>query len=266
MSINGLSDNVAITGTVTTSNVSVDVNGYGTQFLLDFDAGDYITIASNKYQIANVTSNVLFALNANCATNSDNVAAYVQTGPKYVGNADIADNVYSIHKIYGVDVEEAEVPENKEKNIKTPGWTHYLTYTDGYGQTRHKAEVLIALSKAFKSANIGDAIDDAVVLDTFIYFTTQPEDQIGIEANSNVTLQVVADSIPAGASISYQWYESPNNVVFAEVVDAGVYSGNTTNTLAISNVDGLNAYFYYVEISATAANTNVSSTVTLEFV
>lgn len=64
----------------------------------------------------------------------------------------------------GVDVTEAGVSTNREKGIKTPGWVQYRTYTDAQGNTRHKAEVLVAGSSM--SGDTGDAPqDDATVPD-----------------------------------------------------------------------------------------------------
>jgi hypothetical protein len=66
--------------------------------------------------------------------------------------------------VYGVDAsasrEEAMLPENRAKGIDTPGWVKYVTYTDSEGNTRHKSEVLVAMSSI-----TGDASDDSVVAD-----------------------------------------------------------------------------------------------------
>ncbi len=65
---------------------------------------------------------------------------------------------------YGVDAsasrEEAMLPENRNKGIKTPGWVQYRTYTDCNGNTRHKVETLVAAGSM-----TGDADDDSVVAD-----------------------------------------------------------------------------------------------------
>ena len=45
-----------------------------------------------------------------------------------------------------VDETEAGLAANKERGITAPGWWAYRTYTDGAGNTRHKAEHLMILT------------------------------------------------------------------------------------------------------------------------
>lgn len=65
--------------------------------------------------------------------------------------------------LYFVDITEANVASNRAKGLKSPGWWKYSTYTDNEGETRHRAELLVALPVT--SAVAGDANDDAVVAD-----------------------------------------------------------------------------------------------------
>lgn len=259
----GLKDNTTLSGNVTTSNSSPIVQGFGgTAFLIEVDDGDYIAIAGNKYQVANVASNISLMLTANSATNSANVKAYVQQGPKYVANIGIEQNVYTIQRIIGLDLDEAKVPSSRTKGLKTQGWNHYFSYTGADGNTRHRAECLVAMSKNFDSANVGDYNDDTIVLDQFIKFILQPEDQT-VTANANVTLQTVVTSEPAGASGTYQWKNSPNNIVFANVSNGGVFSGATSNTLNISNVANLNGYYFQLLVTGTGLDSITSNTITI---
>lgn len=75
--------------------------------------------------------------------------------PKYLNTADKAATV-------GVDATEASVAANKAKGITTPGWTKYTTYTDAQGNTRHKAESLVAAGSMSGDTGAGD---DAIVAD-----------------------------------------------------------------------------------------------------
>lgn len=109
MSSWGNLDNVTLAGTVTTADDSVTVAGFGTSFVGAVNPGDYIIIDANKYQVNTVTSATSLTLTNVAATNSDNVTAYVQQGPKYVSNVifdDRAINLYSIQNIFGVDITE----------------------------------------------------------------------------------------------------------------------------------------------------------------
>lgn len=287
MSSWGNTDNVVLTGTVTTANTTNTVTGFGTTYTGNVNAGDYVFIDSNKYQVEQVVSaSVLYVTTSNVATNSDNVNAYVQAGPKYVTNIAISssvtgnafnrtENVTNIQSIYGIDREEVDVPENKDRGIGHTGWTSYITYTDALGQTRHRAETIVAMSKNFASNATGslfatgagvDASDDTVAADYLIYFIEQPEDVTDYIANlSSATFQVAATSEPTGATITYQWYEN-NTTHIVALAAAGVYSDVTTNTLAISNVSGLDGYSYFVIISGDGgadSNTSGNATITI---
>ena len=84
--------------------------------------------------------------------------------PKYLNSTD-ADNAYFI------DTTEAGVASNKAKGLGTGGWNLYTTYTDANGNTRHKAENLVAMRVT--AADAGDAgttgntaVEDAVVADS----------------------------------------------------------------------------------------------------
>lgn len=165
MSSWGIFDNVAVKGNVTTSTTSDLVNGYGvTEFVSNINAGDYIFIASNKYQVQNVVSNTQIYLTSVAATNSANVKAYVQQGPKYASNA-ISDpsNVYggySIQTIYGVDRNEIANTSAAANATPHTGWASYITYRD-VNSTRVKVETLVAMSKNFNANAAGNLQTDA---------------------------------------------------------------------------------------------------------
>lgn len=280
MSSWGNLDNVLISGNVTTSDTSTTVTGYGgADFTVDVDAGDYITIAGNKYQVALVTSASVLTLTANAATNSDNVKAYVQQGPKFVANVANGNlNEPTIQDVYGVDRVEITVPENKARGLAShTGWVTYKTYTDAYSQTRNKSEVLVAMSKNFASNTTGtlfgtgagtDAADDSVLADYLLYFTTQPVATSNSAGNS-ATLLTVAASDPVGDTLTYQWYYRDNvsDSTYAIVNDGLGISGNTTNTLTITNVSNVDGNIFRLTISGTnGADSNTSDAVAVTVV
>lgn len=272
MSSWGNLDNVILSGNVVTSDASNTVTGYGgASFNTEVDAGDYITIESQKYQIEQVVSDSILYLTSIASANTDNVKAFVQQGPKYVSNIAVSENVYTIQRIYGIDRNEVGVPENKTRGISQPGWVHYNTYTDALGQTRHKAETLVAMSKNFASNITGslfadtgsaDANDDTVAADYLLYFTTQPEDSSNTAGNG-VVLLTVAASEPTGATLTYQWYvrENTDNLTYVILADTDGITGNTTNTLTIDNVSNVDGNVFRLTISAsgTGADDNTSA-------
>ena len=75
-----------------------------------------------------------------------------------------------------IDDVEATLPENRLRGLTAPGWWEYFTYTDASGNTRHKAQHLVA----FKDAPVNTAdLDDAVAADvaSAITISGQPSNQ-----------------------------------------------------------------------------------------
>lgn len=267
MSSWGNLDNVAAVGTVTAYAGNARVNGSGTAFTSNVKAGDYVTITGTKFQVATITSDTVLDLTGNGKAVSG-AALYIQQGPKFMANVANGNlNEPTIQDVVGVDRVEIAVPENKARGVAThTGWVTYKTYTDAYGQTRHKSEVLAALSKNFASNANGalfgtdagtDAADDTVAADYQILITTQPADDT-VTAGNPITFFTVAETSPAGQTLSYQWYED-NTVGIAAVTNTGDYSGATTNTLVIANVSNVDGYSYYVVVSGTGGADSVTS-------
>lgn len=75
-----------------------------------------------------------------------------------------------------IDAVEATLAENKERGLNSPGWWEYMTYTDADGNTRHKAQQLVAFKSA--PANTAD-LDDNLAADvaSAITISGQPSNQ-----------------------------------------------------------------------------------------
>lgn len=267
MSSWGNLDNVLISGNVTTTSASATVSGFGgAAFTTDVETGYSIFIAGQKYRVTAIASNGSLTIDPAAAATSDNVKAYVQQSPKYVQNT-APGNVYTIQNIYGVSADEVSVPENKARGFNQPGWSHYVTYTDAFGQTRYKTETLVAMSKNFNENSSGslqqDASDDAVLADYLLYFTTQPLAVTDAGANS-ATLTTVATSEPTGATLTYQWFKKDNATatVYTQAGGVGI-TGNTTNTLSIAKIANVSGNVFRLTISAagTGADSNTSTAV-----
>ena len=111
MSSWGYTDNVAIAGTVTTYTANANVVGSSTYFTVNVKDGDYLFIAGAKYQVQNVISNTVLTLNGPTATAGGSRTAYLQQGPKFLGNLngaynDRGSNLDTIQTVYGVTYEE----------------------------------------------------------------------------------------------------------------------------------------------------------------
>lgn len=73
-------------------------------------------------------------------------------------------------------------------------------------------------------------------------------------AASGFTITATAET-----AITYQWQISSDNSSFSDLSNAGVYSGVTTNTMAISDSTGLNAKYYRCIATNASGSTNSSS-------
>lgn len=171
MSSWGNLDNVAAQGTVTAYAGNARVNGSGTAFTTNVNAGDYVFITGQKFQVATVTSNTVLDLTSNGKA-AAGATLYVQQGPKYIANVDISENVYTIQRVYGVDRQEIGVA-NAAANASHTGWIHFYDYTDANNSYRRKSEVLVAMSKNFATNSTlhvqvtgFDADDDTVIPDS----------------------------------------------------------------------------------------------------
>ena len=270
-------DNVTLKGTVTTTNSTDLILGYNVpEFTSNLNAGDYVTIDSNKYQVQNVVSNVQFYITNVCSTNSANVKAFAQQGPKNLANVAFPANNYSIQNLYGADVIEIAVPENKNRGFSHTGWTHYITYSDANG-VRHKAETLVAMSKNFANVTLlgvgQDAADDTVLANAFINITLQPSNVIDYLQNLSATsFTVAANSVPTSANLvfTYQWQRAANTIdatagYFANVSTGGIFTTATTGTLNLSNTSGLNGNVFRCVVGTAdqGADQNTSATATI---
>lgn len=148
--------------------------------------------------------------------------------------------------IFFIDVTEAENPENKAKGINGPGWWRYVTYTDAQNTVRHKAECLVSMAVARADSGDNDSIPAYAIT-----ITTQPADVVITGGGPNPAMFSVVATSPI--AFAYQWQESTDGgTVFANVVDGGMYSGATTDTLTVSPTNtGLNGYLYRVVLTAT---------------
>jgi len=155
MALFGNKDTKAITGTVAVTNGSAALTGTGTAFTTELKSGNTVVIASVEYRVVAIASNTAATLHKNYAgANAAGLTITANEQPSHLADADLAN-------VYGVDATEATIASNRAKGLNTPGWVKYTTYTDAQNTTRHKSEVLVAMSSIS-----GDAADDAVLADS----------------------------------------------------------------------------------------------------
>lgn len=168
--------------------------------------------------------------------------------PKYLNTTDKAATL-------GVDVTEAQTAGNISKGINTPGWVKYSTYTDGNGNTRNKAETLVAFSSM-----TGD--NDTIDPDPVITIGTQPL-AASVTAPAPATFTVVATAT-RGAALSYQWQiQQEGTGAWANISGATSASYTTGATATGDGAGATDGDKYRVVVSATGATPVTSNEVAL---
>ena len=134
------------------------------------------------------------------------------------------------------------------------GWNLRTTGSGGRAGRVH-VETLVAMKTLTT-----DATDDAVLPDLGIYIITQPVSGTGSAGDDEtVTFTVLADTGPAGGSITYQWNFANGDVVSNDTTHAGA----ATASLVVDANTANNGEQYYVELSASGAANVVSDTVVI---
>lgn len=159
-----------------------------------------------------------------------------------------------------VDDTEAQLSENKERGINSPGWWAYRTYTDASGNTRHKSELLAFITGPDANANETQA-DDTIAADVASAITigTQPTDQDS--SSGAATFSVVATATTG--TVTYQWQRRTSSTGRWTNI-----SGATSDSLALTGLTATeDGYQYRVKLNSSAgAEEVISDTATLTFV
>lgn len=141
------------------------------------------------------------------------------TADVYVANVTIGQ--------FGMDAQEMSAAQGNA-HPQHAGWVLRTVGTGGRAG-RVMYETLVAMGSMS-----GDG-EDAVFPDYSITIFTQPSSNTFARANA-VSLAVVADSVPTGGTLIYQWQKSYAAVpAWTDVPNSGTFSGATTATLAIAN-------------------------------
>lgn len=149
-----------------------------------------------------------------------------------------------------LDATEAKDPANIAKGLTGAGWWLYRETKDSAGNIRHRAEHLVAMRSPITDSNTGPraAVEATIaqVTNAVLSFTTKPSNQ-SVSAPAPATFTSVVAVSPTGGTITYQWLkQDPTTKIYANLADAGVFTGSTTNTLVISDSTGLNGSVYKV--------------------
>lgn len=170
--------------------------------------------------------------------------------PKFLSDSLRNDqSVSDLDNVVALDVAEATTAANVANGLNTPGWVQYSTYTDAQGNTRHKSEVLVAISSI-----TGD--NDTIAPE--ITITVQPANATAVEGETE-SFSVTATRTGAG-TLTYQWQKSDDDgATWANIVGAAAAS-YTTGALTVADDDGDQ---YRVIVSLTGAQSVTSTAATL---
>jgi len=257
MALWGNNSALALTGTVSTTNTLATVTGSSTLFLSEVKVGDVIKVNSTFAKVISIASNTALTISpAWSIANTSGVSATVKQSPKWLA-AGSDKTVQSINLIFGVDKNEATAATPPE----IPGWVYTNTYTDMHGNSRRKAEVLVAMP----SISTATDDEDTVYPDYRIVIGTQPASKSVANTTAN-TFTISVTTIPTGGSVNYRWQQAANaNAAFVDLTNTGTFTNTTTATLnfANSSVAGTGS-IYRVQMNvtgATASNTVSSNAV-----
>jgi len=162
-----------------------------------------------------------------------------------------------------VDGTEASLAENASRGITGPGWWSYRTYTDGAGNTRHKAEMLAFISNPDGTET---QADDTIVADvaSAVTISVQPANSTSASGAGTFTLTTTTTGTPG--ALSYVWQrKTASGTRWTNVsasLDSGItYADFTTATLAYSALadDSLDGYKYRVKVTSAGGTEEVIS-------
>ncbi|AOV60099.1 hypothetical protein P29A0810_163 [Synechococcus phage S-CAM8] len=163
-----------------------------------------------------------------------------------------------------IDAAEAVLNENASRGITGPGWWAYKTYTDGAGNTRHKAECLAFISNPDGTET---QADDTIAADvaSAVTISAQPASSTSSSEAGTFTLTTTTTGTPG--ALAYQWQRqtaaaTTRWVNIAADTDTGItYADFTTATLAYSSYgdDSLDGYKYRVKVTSAGGTEEVIS-------
>jgi len=168
-------------------------------------------------------------------------------------------------EIVYVDNTEAQLNENRTRGIDGPGWWSFYTYTTEAGDTRYKAEKMVAFGNPDLNANETQA-DDAIAADvaSAVTITVQPANSTSATGAGSFTLTTTTTGTPG--ALTYKWQrQTTNGTTWKDItasLDSGItYAGFTSATLTYSGLANTtkNGYKYRVKITSAGGTEEVIS-------
>jgi len=265
-----LANNVSVTNGSTTVTTTGDfTDRTSANFVQN---GDVLSLSGVQYTVESVVSATSLKLRTAYAGSTGTVlaaSAIRRTPPKEVATLLLDENGQLAHFPTGtslifIDNTEAALDENKVRGLKWPGWWAYRTYTDGDGNTRHKAECLAFAHQT--AANAGDFDNDNPAADVASAVTvTGPADVTAAADPFTGTFTVTTSTTGTPGTLAYQWqYQTASQTTkWTNLTNTGVYTGATTATLTLTGAakTTYDGYKFRVKVTSAGGTEEVISTV-----
>jgi len=180
----------------------------------------------------------------------------VKLAPNSANRDNLFDNTTADAFISGATVGQFGVDSNEiavNPGVAHTGWV-LRTVGSGGRAGRVMTEVLVA-------GGIGtDASDDTTFPDAKLTISLNPSNATAnATANQSNTFSVAVTKVPAGATPTYLWYYSTDNVTFNTTAAVAGFSGQTTTTLT-ANAATLGANVWVKAVVSVTGGASVNST------
>jgi len=265
-----LANNLTVTNGSTTVTTSGDFTDRTTNNFVQ--NGDVLSLDGVQYVVESVVSATSLKLKVVYAGSTGTVTAanaIRRTPPKEVAARLLHESHYpSGTNFIFVDDTEAALDENKVRGLKWPGWWLYRTYTDGDGNTRHKAECIAFANQT--AANAGDygtaqgGTEDNPAADvaSAVTITGQPANVTGAANPFTGTFAVTTSTTGTPGTLLFQWQrQTPTGTAWTNITNTGVFTDATTNTLTLTAAAKAtwNGYKFRVKITSAGGTEEVIS-------
>ena len=258
MSLIGTTDAAAFSNSVGVVNGDATVTKNAADTVV---GGDVLEIAGVNYIVKTITTTTSIELHKAYAGSTATVAAanvIKRTPPKQVAEFVILGGDSNSYELVFADSTEGSLAESKSRGISNPGWWLYRTYTDHYGNTRHKAECIAAMSVA--AGTSGDASDDTIAADvaSSVAIGTQPASSTS-SSGAGTFANLATSTTGTPGTLAYVWQRQTatgkrwQNITAS--LDTGItYTNFTTATLGYTGLGGATLDGYKYRVKITSAN------------